>query len=168
MAVDTSSACQLGWAWIASAALPATCGVAIEVPDIKVPLVPVPLAVVKTLSTGAAPACWPKIARATRAQVPRTVTTSLPVTPAATYSAGSQPSEIPPDPVPCVSGSTTTCKDEPSLAAIPLASIALMLPLGESARASPGNDACESTAATLIALSPAPGDDVMYGAEPAF
>ena len=43
------------------------------------------------ITTAAAPACWPKIARATRAQTPRCTTTILPATPAATYSAGSQP-----------------------------------------------------------------------------
>src|SRR5256885_4480846 len=41
------------------------------------------------MRTAAAPACCPKTARATRAQVPRAVTTSLPVDPA--YSAGLQP-----------------------------------------------------------------------------
>src|SRR5207244_8278848 len=43
------------------------------------------------MATAAAPACWPKIARATRAQVPRFVTASFPETLAATYSAGLQP-----------------------------------------------------------------------------
>src|SRR5215218_6016850 len=41
------------------------------------------------MTTATAPAFWPKIARATRAHVPRTVTTILPVAPA--YSAGLQP-----------------------------------------------------------------------------
>src|SRR5436190_21321179 len=48
------------------------------------------------ITTAAAPACWPKMARATRAQTPRCTTAILPATPAATYSAGSQPSEMAP------------------------------------------------------------------------
>ena len=43
------------------------------------------------ITTAAAPAFWPKTARATRAQVPRCTTAILPATPAATYSFGSQP-----------------------------------------------------------------------------
>ena len=38
---------------MASAALPATCGVAIEVPDSNSPWLPVPIAVEKTLTPGA-------------------------------------------------------------------------------------------------------------------
>src|SRR5512138_3967456 len=47
-----------------------------------------------SMTTAAAPAFCPKTARATRAQVPRRVTTSFPATFAFVYSAGSQPSEI--------------------------------------------------------------------------
>src|SRR5918995_5409330 len=43
------------------------------------------------IATAAAPACWPKMARATRAQVPRTVTASLPATPAFSKAATLQP-----------------------------------------------------------------------------
>ena len=49
----TSAALQPGCAWTTSAALPATCGVAIEVPDSKSPWLPVPTAVEKTLTPGA-------------------------------------------------------------------------------------------------------------------
>src|SRR6187397_1279166 len=47
------------------------------------------------MATAAAPACWPKIARATRAQVPRSVTASWPppgTMPALVYAATEQPS----------------------------------------------------------------------------
>src|SRR5258706_12238362 len=71
------------------------------------------------MTTAAAPACWPKIARDTRAQVPRCVTTSLPVTLALTYSAGLQPRLT----VPFGLRSTFTCSD-PELKAAPLALIA--------------------------------------------
>ena len=120
------------------------------------------------IATAAAPACWPKIARATREQLPRTVTTSLPVTPAAVYSAGSQPSETPPEPVPLISGSTITGSEVPLAAVMPLASSAVMPPVGVSASASPGYEACESIAATLIAFSPVLGLPATYGTVPEF
>src|SRR4029077_9193379 len=44
-----------------------------------------------TITTATAPACWPKMARAPRAHVPRCVTTPPPATFAATYWAGLQP-----------------------------------------------------------------------------
>src|SRR6476660_919028 len=50
-----------------------------------------------TMSTAAAPARWPKTARATRAHVPRLVITSIPAVPA--YSLWLQPREIAPDEV---------------------------------------------------------------------
>src|SRR5262249_9584005 len=212
---------QVGWAWRASAARPVTCGVAIEVPDITTPWVPVPMpteridtpgavtsglrwpsttrgpcdeklattlkpglasviAVRLTVApssatiadplvlraprngmvtvngspvsgfdvigpsnggnvvallimrTAAAPACCPKIARATRAQVPRVVTTSLPATPA--YSAGLQPRLT----VPLGLRSTFTCSGVPGRGAL-LASMVLMLVVPDVSRA-PGND----------------------------
>src|SRR5579862_3599977 len=107
------------------------------------------------------------MARATRAQVPRAVTTSLPVTPAAVYSVGSHPSDTPLMPVPLVSGSTTTGSVVPSAAAMPSESSTVMLPLGVSASASAGKEVCESMAATLIALSPLPGSLTTYGILPA-
>ncbi len=51
---------------------------------------------VSIIAAAAAPAFWAYTARATRAQVPRCMTTSLPTTPAAVYSAGSQPSDTVP------------------------------------------------------------------------
>jgi len=53
-AADTSAADQLWMGLYARAALPATCGVAIEVPDSYNPWLPVPLAVEKMLTPGAA------------------------------------------------------------------------------------------------------------------
>ena len=52
-AAATASASHVGCAWIANAALPATCGVAMEVPEMKVPWLPVPIAVDSTLTPGA-------------------------------------------------------------------------------------------------------------------
>src|SRR6266849_220840 len=108
-------------------------------------------------STAAAPACCPNTARATRAQVPRTVTTSLPVTPAAVYSALLQPKEI----VPLGFRRTTICRLLLLAGAMPFASIAVTFVPVDSARLTPGNVAVESTAATLIALSPDAGEPVM-------
>src|SRR5882672_6462983 len=116
-----------------------------------------------TINTAAAPAFWPNTARATRAQVPRAVTTSFPVTPAAVYSAGLQPSEIAP-PV----RSTTIGRVVPSVNVAPLALMAFTVLVADSFRAAPGNEAVESTAATLIAFSPEAGDPVMYGFGPLF
>src|SRR5581483_3353759 len=70
------------------------------------------------MTTAAAPACWPKIARATRAQLPRCVTTSLPVTPAAMYSFGSQPRLTDPS---ALRSTFTSSDSEPNAA--PFASI---------------------------------------------
>src|ERR1700756_470633 len=50
MAADTSPASHRGCACVARAALPATCGVAIDVPDSNSPWLPVPIAVEKTLT----------------------------------------------------------------------------------------------------------------------
>src|SRR5216684_6388505 len=112
-------------------------------------------------STAAAPACCPNTARATRAQVPRTVTTSLPVTPAAVYSALLQPKEI----VPLGFRRTTICRLLLLAGAMPFASIAVTFVPVDSARLTPGNVAVESTAATLIALSPDAGEPVMRSEE---
>src|SRR5438309_12129691 len=49
---------------------------------------------------------------------------------------------------------------------MPFASIAVTLAPVDSTRVSPGNDAVESTAATLIALSPDAGEPSMYGFVP--
>ena len=53
-ALLTSSADQLGCACNASAATPAVCGAAIEVPDMIVPCVPLPMSVDRMLTPGAA------------------------------------------------------------------------------------------------------------------
>src|SRR2546430_11299571 len=53
MAAATSAASHAGCACMASAALPATCGAAIEVPDMNTPWLPVPMPVEKTLMPGA-------------------------------------------------------------------------------------------------------------------
>ena len=54
MAALTSSVVQSGWAWRTSAAMPATCGDAIEVPESTYPRFPVPEAVDRMLTPGAA------------------------------------------------------------------------------------------------------------------
>src|SRR5437879_11018015 len=48
-----SSTFQVGWAWRVSAATPATCGEAIEVPEIAAPALPVPMPVEMMLTPGA-------------------------------------------------------------------------------------------------------------------
>src|SRR5438309_3462364 len=48
-----SSTFQVGWAWRVSAATPATCGEAIEVPEIAAPALPVPMPVETMLTPGA-------------------------------------------------------------------------------------------------------------------
>src|SRR5207245_9507112 len=53
MAAATSDASQSGCACMVSAALPATCGAAIEVPDMNTPWLPVPMPVEKMLTPGA-------------------------------------------------------------------------------------------------------------------
>ena len=65
-ALRTSSGRQPGCACSARAALPATCGVAIEVPDTKTPPLPLPIAVEETLTPGALTSGfrWPSPVRA--------------------------------------------------------------------------------------------------------
>ena len=109
-----------------------------------------------TITTAAAPACWPKTALATRAHVPRCVTTILPATPAAVYSARSQPSEMPPEAL----RSTLTGKAPPGSAA-PLALMACVVPMR-----APWNIGVGSTAATEIAPSALAGEPVMYALAP--
>src|SRR5215467_111924 len=111
------------------------------------------------ISTAAAPASWPKIARATRAQVPRLTTTSLPVTPALTYSFGSQPSEI----VPFALRSTFTGSVWRSGNGMPLALIALEVVPVDSVMKAPGKPDVGSFAATLMTPVPEAGEPVMYG-----
>ena len=92
-----------------------------------------------------------------RAQVPRLVTTSLPVIVASTYSDSLQPSETPP----AESRRTTTCSGVPLKAAL-FEFCATSEPAGESAIWMPGKRCglFESIAATLIAFSPAAGEPV--------
>src|SRR5581483_306385 len=104
------------------------------------------------MTTAAAPFFWPKIARATRAQVPRLVTTIMPAVPS--YSAGSQPSEIPP-----VAVLSTLTVNGPVGTAAPLASIAVMA--GRSMVAA-GKVGVGSLAATDIAPSALAGEPWMY------
>ena len=53
IAAFTCSVVHPGWAWRTSAAMPATCGEAIEVPERKYPLFPDPDAVERMLTPGA-------------------------------------------------------------------------------------------------------------------
>src|SRR5262249_17137753 len=99
------------------------------------------------------------MARATRAQVPRLTTTILPATPAAVYSAGSQPSEIPPAAV----RSTLTGKVSPSAKGIPFALIAVRVGPVLSATVAPGKLDVGSLAATLIAPLAVAGEPSTYG-----
>src|SRR5437016_5420416 len=114
------------------------------------------------ITTAAAPWRCPKTARSTRAQVPRSVTTSLPAMLALTYSFSSQPSETPPFEL----RSTKTERALPDSGA-PLASIAVMLLPPARAITAAGKLAVESTAATLMTPLPDAGVPVMYGAGPA-
>src|SRR3954469_22350551 len=115
------------------------------------------------ISTAAAPACCPKTARATRAQVPRITTASFPVTFAAMYSCLLQPNEI----VPLAFLSTTMGSVLRFAGWMPFASIAVIVFPVESVSVSPGKDCVESTAAVLIGLSPDEGPPTMYGLNPA-
>src|SRR5512146_1414761 len=54
IAALTCSGVQLGCAWRTSATMPATCGVDMDVPDSRIPSVPVPTAAEKTDRPGAA------------------------------------------------------------------------------------------------------------------
>src|SRR5262245_31325523 len=101
------------------------------------------------------------MARATRAQSPRVTTAILPATPAATYSAGSQPSEIPP-----ALFLRTTIGSEPLGRAAPLALIASRVVPVFSVMRAPGKLAVGSFAATLIVRVPDAGVPVMYGTGP--
>src|SRR5215475_121905 len=99
------------------------------------------------------------MARATRAHVPRVVTTIMPVTFAFTYSAGSHPSEM----APLAVRSTLTGSVVPSAKDTPLASIAVELAPVDSATFAPGKPEVGSLAATLMTLVPVAGDPVTYG-----
>src|SRR5690349_9667856 len=103
------------------------------------------------MTTAAAPCCSPKMARATRAQVPRLVTTIMPAVPA--YSSGLQPSEID---VPVLR--TLTGKDALGNAA-PLALIAVM---PARLMIAAGKVGVGSLAATEIAPSALAGDPWIY------
>src|SRR5258705_1754908 len=92
------------------------------------------VAALLTMTTAAAPASCPKIARATRAQVPRAVTTILPVTPALLYSLGSHPNEIEPFGL----RNTFTGSAVPSVNAPPFALMAVELVPVDSATVAPG------------------------------
>src|SRR5512136_469950 len=97
------------------------------------------------------------MARATRAQVPRLVTTSFPATPAAVYSAGSQPREI----APLAVFRTLTGNVVPSPKVAPFASIACSVAPVDRARFAPGKVGVGSLAATLRAPVPVAGDPSM-------
>ncbi len=86
------------------------------------------------ITTAAAPWRAPKVARSTRAQVPRSVTTSLPVMTESTYSASSQPSDTPP-----VVVRSTTTSSGPGGSGSPLASMAVSVAPPLSVRSAPGN-----------------------------
>src|SRR6185503_8726355 len=111
--------------------------------------------------TAAAPAFCPNTARATRAQVPRAVTTIFPTTPAFVYSAGSQPSEMPP-----VLVFSTLTGSAPAGRAAPLALIAVRVVPVLNATAALGKDGVGSLAATLRAPVPVEGDPTRYGLVP--
>src|SRR5215470_15908221 len=99
------------------------------------------------MSTAAAPAFCPKMARATRAQVPRWVTTSMPAVPL--YSAGLQPR------LTVLSGlrSTLTVSCVPLTIGAPLALMVVTV-VAPDVKMAPGNDAVGSSAATEMV-----GDD---------
>ena len=116
-----------------------------------------------TITTAAAPACWPKIALATRAQVPR-FTTAIVFGPSEPKSATLQPS----DSFLGVLGSSLTTLmlklAEPD-SADPLALIAgIVVP--EKLSVAPGNPGKGSFAATEMAPSAVAGEEVTYGLAP--
>ena len=115
------------------------------------------------IATAAAPCFWPNTARATRAQLPRAVTTSLPVISAGSYSISLQPSETEP------SAFLRTCTGQlvPSVNVAPFAfRAAIVLPV-LSAMFAAGNVGVESFAATLMPLVVVEGAPTMYRGVPA-
>src|SRR6059036_1943195 len=114
-----------------------------------------------TITTAAAPACWPKIAFATRAQVPRFTT--------AIVLGGSGPPKAatlqPSDRLPFAFLITLTLKVDEAANAKPLALIAgIVVP--EKVSVAPGKLGYGSFAATDMAPSPVAGEPVMYGLGP--
>jgi hypothetical protein len=91
------------------------------------------------------------------------VTTSFPVMSAGSYSASLQPS----DTDPFAFRSVTTCSVDPSTTGMPFESCTVMVDPLASVSFAPGNAACESTAAAVIADAAEAGELVMYGAWPA-
>src|SRR5438105_14214750 len=113
------------------------------------------------MATAAAPWAWPNWARTMRAQVPRSVTTNLPVITASTYSASLQPNEI------LLSGlrSTTTFSAEPLVNGAAFEFCATTVcPVSRARLAA----VTVSMAATLITLSAVAGVPVMYVTAPLF
>src|SRR6185312_10172166 len=120
------------------------------------------------ITTAAAPACWPKTARATRAHVPRCVTTSFPVTLALMYSCLSQPRLT----APAAVRSTTTPRDAgevhaASFALMPTMVFAVAEAVAGSAKFAVRSAASLELAATAIPFSDPPGEPRMYGMLPA-
>ena len=105
------------------------------------------------MTTAAAPWRAPKVARSTRAQVPRSVTTTLPAMTASTYSASLQPSETAP-----VAVRSTTTASGPAGSGTPLALMAVMVVAPSRVRSAPGNCSQESAAAMARAPLAAPGE----------
>src|SRR5258706_238585 len=110
-------------------------------------------------TTAAAPCRKPNTARSTRAQTPRSATTTLPVIFAGSYSFSSQPRDTPSEPVVAVSGSTTMDSEPPGSVAL-LLFCAFSGPPLFSVRVAPGKVAVESIAAAASVLSAAAGDPV--------
>ncbi len=114
-----------------------------------------------TIRTAAAPACWPKIAFAARAHVPRSTTASwfLPASiPAAVNASAVQPSAS----LSAVAGSsaTTTTLKLPLGRSAPLALMALTVVSPDFSDA-PGNWPMLSTAATEMTPWPTDGEPTM-------
>src|SRR5581483_1292445 len=127
-----------------------------------------------TMITPAAPACWAKIAFATRAQTPRSTTITSPVTgPDAVSSATLQPRLMPFGPVSvepsdasCAVGGMIFTGNEPLGMAAPFASIAVSDEPFEKLRFAAGNDCVGSFAAADSVSAAVPGEPVRYGTLP--
>src|SRR3954447_7237238 len=100
-----------------------------------------------------------------RAQVPRAATAIWLVPVASGYSLSRQPRPTPP--IPAALEMTWTVSDAPGTVWPLLFWTVMVVPPGWRARLAPGNERCESIAATLTALSPDPGELVMYVMLPA-
>src|SRR2546426_6896805 len=119
-----------------------------------------------TITTAAARACWPKIAFATRAQVPR-FTTAIVFGPSEPKSATLQPSDSSLEVVVGSSLMTLMLKVDEPANANPLALIAGIVVVPEKVSIAPGSVRYGSFAATEMAPSAVDGEPMTYGLGPA-